>query len=80
LCTDGLHNFVSEDRITEVLATQPDREACLQTLVEDAHAGGGGDNITIALAWVDARPTGKTTRLDGAVVEGPDGLRAQVQS
>lgn len=79
LCTDGLHNFVSEERITEVLSTQPDREASLETLIEDAHRGGGGDNITVALAWVERRPVRHSVeRLSGAVVAGPNGLRAQL--
>jgi protein phosphatase len=81
LCTDGLHNFVSEERIAEVLATQSDREASLETLIEDAHRGGGGDNITVALAWVDRRPARHTVeRLSGAVVAGPNGLRAHLQT
>lgn len=77
LCTDGLHNFVSEERIAEVLATQPDREACLQTLVDDALKGGGGDNITLALAWTDSAQAHPTARVSGAVTESPNGLRVQ---
>lgn len=79
LCTDGLHNFVDEERIAEVLSTQPDREACIATLIEDANHGGGGDNITLALAWVDAPPAREIPRQTGAVVEGPHGLRAHLQ-
>ena len=78
LCTDGLHNFVSEERIAEVLSTQPDRDECLATLIADAHQGGGGDNITAALAWVDNAPSEARKRLSGAVVSGPNGLRAHL--
>jgi protein phosphatase len=78
LCTDGLHNFVGEDRIAAVLSTVPDREACLATLIDDANRGGGGDNITLALAWIDKPPATEVPRQSGAVVEGPHGLRAQV--
>jgi protein phosphatase len=80
LCTDGLHNYVSEERVAEVLATVADREACLRTLVDDANAGGGGDNITLALAWVDSPGSGPGARLSGAVVTGPGGPRAHLQS
>ncbi len=80
LCTDGLHNFVPEERITEVLSTQPDREACLSTLVEDALRAGGGDNVTIALAWLDAAVARPTPRVNGVVMAAPTGLRVQLQS
>jgi PPM family protein phosphatase len=80
LCTDGLHNYVSEERIAEVLGTTSDREVCLQTLVEDAKSGGGGDNVTLALAWVDAPPAKPGPRLSGAVIGTPTGLRAHVQT
>jgi serine/threonine protein phosphatase PrpC len=80
LCTDGLHNYVAEERISEVLAAGSDREACLDTLIADAKAGGGGDNVTLALAWVDAGPAKPGPRLRGAVTGTPAGLRAHVQS
>ena len=80
LCTDGLHNFVSEERIAEVLGSQPDRQACLTTLVEDALHGGGGDNVTLALAWLDAASARPTPRVSGAVLAVATGLRVQLQS
>lgn len=79
LCTDGLHNYVSEERIAEVLAGQSDRESCLATLIEDAKTGGGGDNITLALAWVDKSPPKPAARVHGAVISGPAGLNAHIQ-
>jgi serine/threonine protein phosphatase PrpC len=80
LCTDGLHNFVSEERIAEVLGSQPERTACLATLVEDALRGGGGDNVTLALAWLDAASARSTPRVSGAVLSAASGLRVQLQS
>jgi protein phosphatase len=79
LCTDGLHNFVSEERIAEVLAKQPDRKQCLETLIEDAREGGGGDNITLAIAWVDKPGPKSATRLTGAVTDNDGALRAHLQ-
>lgn len=78
LCTDGLHNYVSEERLVEVLTTISDREKCLETLIEDAIHGGGGDNITLALAWVEAGPTQPGSRISGAAFGGPGGLRIQL--
>ena len=80
LCTDGLHNFVSEERIAAVLGAQPDREACLTTLVEDALQGGGGDNVTVALAWIDAAVARPAPRVSGAVLASGSGLRVQLET
>jgi protein phosphatase len=79
LCTYGLHNFVSEERIAAVLAQQPDRDRCLATLIEDAREGGGGDNITLAIAWVDKAGPKSLPRLAGAVTESGGALRAHLQ-
>lgn len=76
LCTDGLHNFVDEERVVEVLSAADDRDAAVTTLIEDAKRGGGGDNITVALAWVDKGPGRRTAAVNGSVVEALDGLRA----
>ena len=44
LCTDGLSNFVSEERIAELLSEQAEDPAAV--LVAEANENGGGDNIT----------------------------------
>jgi len=46
LCSDGLTNMVSEDRIGQLLADEPDRETCCDLLLAAANASGGSDNIT----------------------------------
>jgi protein phosphatase len=63
LCTDGLHGFLAEDRIGDILRTTPVlTEACAK-LVAGANDGGGGDNITAVLVRFEpaddpwARPT-----------------------
>lgn len=49
LCSDGLTRHVSDDRIGEVLrGMRSAREAC-ETLLEEALAGGGSDNITVVV-------------------------------
>lgn len=75
LCTDGLHNFVDERRIAEVLSTEPNRARCVDILVEDAKKGGGGDNITLALCWLDTPPARPAARVHGVVGLAADGPR-----
>lgn len=50
ICTDGLTNYVSEQKIYEVLKTVP-QEQSAQTLVDLANDAGGGDNITVVLIY-----------------------------
>lgn len=45
LCSDGLTNFVTEDKIAEILASD-DCGGMAQRLVAAANENGGGDNIT----------------------------------
>ena len=51
LCTDGLTNEVSTDKITELMAQQP--EVALESLFRAAHDNGGSDNITGVLMDID---------------------------
>jgi protein phosphatase len=46
LCSDGLTDAVSEDRIVEILLESRDTRLTAQLLVEAANAAGGPDNIT----------------------------------
>ena len=46
LCTDGLTNFVSDERITEIVVGSSDFEYA-EKLVQAANENGGGDNITV---------------------------------
>jgi len=51
LCSDGLTNMVSDERILEIVsAQQTDFEAACQALVDEANAQGGRDNISVVLA------------------------------
>lgn len=47
LCTDGLTKHVTDDRIGEVLSESIDSQAMTRTLVNDALAGGGTDNVSV---------------------------------
>ena len=47
LCTDGLTKHVSDDRIAERLRSMTSSEQVVRTLIDDALAGGGTDNVTV---------------------------------
>jgi protein phosphatase len=49
LCSDGLYNCVKRDDILRIINENPDIDECLRKLVEQANAGGGGDNITAVI-------------------------------
>jgi serine/threonine protein phosphatase PrpC len=49
LCTDGLTGMVDEDRIQEILESEPDPQRASDQLVEEANRAGGEDNITVVV-------------------------------
>lgn len=53
LCSDGLTEPVSEQRIAQILTTTPDGQAACDALIEAANDAGGPDNITVVLLRVD---------------------------
>ena len=52
LCSDGLTGMVKDQAIQLILRQSPDLRTACQSLVQAANAGGGMDNITVALAIV----------------------------
>ncbi|RLB28194.1 MAG: Stp1/IreP family PP2C-type Ser/Thr phosphatase [Deltaproteobacteria bacterium] len=57
LCTDGLTDHVSDDKILRIIRNGDDPEHLCQQLVSEANERGGNDNISVSLIFVD--------RLDG---------------
>ncbi len=53
ICSDGLTSMVHEAQIAAVLAQAPDLASAARTLVEQANAAGGRDNITVVLFRVE---------------------------
>ena len=49
LCTDGLTNMVSEERMLEVITTEEEPSSICSTLVNISNEIGGIDNTTIML-------------------------------
>jgi len=53
ICSDGLTNMVTDDRIVEIVAAQRhDLQAACHALIAAANAEGGRDNISVILATV----------------------------
>ena len=50
LCTDGLTDMVSAERIAKCLDESPNAQSAAESLIELALAAGGKDNITVVLA------------------------------
>jgi serine/threonine protein phosphatase PrpC len=50
LCTDGLYDMVSDERLTDVLSLKQSAETICRKLVDMANAQGGRDNITVIVA------------------------------
>ncbi|HEX5951409.1 MAG TPA: Stp1/IreP family PP2C-type Ser/Thr phosphatase [Actinomycetota bacterium] len=49
LCSDGLHDMLSNRRIAEILVEEPDPTAAVRRLITEANHAGGIDNITVIL-------------------------------
>jgi protein phosphatase len=54
LCSDGLTDVVTDDRIAAVLSSVPDPRAACERLVTEANDAGGPDNVTAVVARFDA--------------------------
>ena len=50
-CTDGLYEDVDDQKILDVVNTEP-RQTVAKRLVEMAKEHGGNDNITVIVAWM----------------------------
>ncbi len=53
LCSDGLSGYVTEEKVAEILAEQPDAAAAAQALVDESLDHGAPDNVTVVLVGVD---------------------------
>ena len=53
LCSDGLTDMVSEERILEILTQNEPQEIRNQSLIDEAKANGGKDNITAILCEIN---------------------------
>lgn len=49
MCSDGLTNMVTDERIREIIGTEQTVEEKVRTLIENANSNGGKDNITVVM-------------------------------
>lgn len=62
LCSDGLHGMVDDKTISEIMGARSlDLKKAVSELIDLANKAGGTDNITVALARIDADAKGART-------------------
>jgi protein phosphatase len=49
VCCDGLTGMVTDERIAQIVAAEPNLDRACEALVAEANRNGGIDNITVAL-------------------------------
>lgn len=60
ICSDGLTNYLSEEKIHEIISACPEKENAVtlekkvKALIDGANKGGGGDNITAVVIKISA--------------------------
>jgi protein phosphatase len=54
ICSDGMSNFVTNQRLVEIVGGNDDIEEAGKMLVSEANARGGADNITVVLMFNDS--------------------------
>ncbi len=74
LCSDGLTGMLSEDRIAQILRGRSSLEQAAKTLVDEANARGGRDNITVVLFRLadEREPEEESDTLSGGETEKVD--------
>ena len=55
LCSDGLSDMLRDQQIADILSAHDDLGEAAETLIDEANAAGGLDNITVILAQVEDR-------------------------
>lgn len=53
LCTDGLTNMVSDEKILEIVKDNTSIETKVDDLIDEANLNGGKDNIAVILIYID---------------------------
>ena len=71
LCSDGVHGFLTEDRITDIMRERSAPEDTAGTLVTAALQSGSTDNCTALVLDVIALPTAGSTDIGAAILNLP---------
>ncbi|NCC76289.1 MAG: Stp1/IreP family PP2C-type Ser/Thr phosphatase [Clostridia bacterium] len=56
LCSDGLHGFVPDDRISQLASAGETPSEVVNSLIQAALTAGGEDNVTVLCAFVPGHP------------------------
>jgi serine/threonine protein phosphatase PrpC len=59
LCSDGLSSYLTHERIEEIMASGEDEHVRCRHLVEAANGAGGADNVTVLLARLIIKESGR---------------------
>jgi PPM family protein phosphatase len=57
ICSDGLSGYVTEARLSDVLAEHPDAERAIQALIDESLDNGAPDNVTAVVVGIDESPS-----------------------
>jgi protein phosphatase len=71
LCSDGLSSMIEPSEIGDALASDPDPQNVADSLVEQANAAGGDDNITVVVVFAGVAQPGTTPPATADKVAGP---------
>jgi hypothetical protein len=71
LCSDGLHGWLTDDSIADILRDRSAPADTARALVEAALESGGSDNCTALVLDVSELPTGMATDMDAAIMSLP---------
>lgn len=83
LCSDGLHGFVADERIREIVTSLPVLTSACAELIAEANRNGGGDNITAVLIRIEEmdEPWAVSTSIPPAPNKAlPDGERDELEN
>ena len=71
LCSDGLHRFLTDESIADILRDRSAPADTARALVAEALESGGTDNCTALVLDVSELPTAVSADLDGAIMRLP---------
>ncbi len=69
ICSDGLWDEVDDQQIAQILGLSRDPETCAQALVRLANEGGGHDNSTAVVVFIDEVPPDSAASMERIEIE-----------
>jgi|GEM_PF-885619 len=78
LCSNGLTDFVSGEKIAEIMAANPEGDIACEELVIEALKNGGKDNVTVSILQIEETEELPQTEDGDPVEEIKEGLKAKL--